>query len=200
MKKYTAKTLEIAIKNACMDLNCEEKDLVYEVLEEKHSLFKKVATIGCYELSDVVEFAQNYLKNGLSAMDIEVTSIKPTIKDDIITITFDTNQNKVIIGKDGKTLQALTEVTRLAVFNKFKKRYRILLDVNSYKAAKYKKLTFLAKKTAKEVLATKGEIRLDPMPSDERRIVHNAISRFPHISSESTGEGKNRAVVIKYVQ
>lgn len=200
MKKYTAKTLEIAIQNACADLGCEEKELVYDILEEKHGLFKKTATIACFELSDAIEFAENYLKKGLKEMGVEEIQTKATIKEDIITISLDTNVNKIIIGKDGRTLQALTEVVRLAVFNKFKKRYRFLLDVNNYKNAKYKKLAFIAKKAAKEVLGTKGSIKLDPMPSDERRIIHNTLSRFPHISSESVGEGKNRSVVVKYVK
>jgi spoIIIJ-associated protein len=198
MKNYTAKILEDAIEMASKDQGVDPKELVYEVIEEKRGLFKKTATIAVYELSDAITYAENYLKHGLESMGITCTT-KTVLKDDIINITLDTNQNSIIIGKDGHTLQALTELTRLATFLKFKKRYRVLLDVNNYKTAKYKKLSFVARKAAKEVLTSKGEIKLDPMPSDERRIVHNALARFPHISSESVGEGKERAVVIKYV-
>src|SRR5574344_2774564 len=198
MKNYTAKTLNDAIEMAANDQQIDASELIYEVIEEQHGLFKKTATIAVYELTDGITFAENYLKKALEAMGIEVT-LKTTLKNDIINITLDTKQTSVIIGKDGRTLQALTELTRLATFIKFKKRYRVLLDVNNYKTAKYKKLSFVARKAAKEVLTSKGEIKLDPMPSDERRIVHNALARFPHISSESVGEGKERAVVIKYV-
>ena len=199
MKDYTAKTLEDAIEIASKDQNVDPSELVYEIKEEKKGLFKKIATISVYELSDAITFAENYLKNSLKTMGIEATT-KTTLKEDIINITIDSEQNSIIIGKDGRTLQAFTELTRLAVYSKFKKRFRVLLDVNNYKTAKYKKLSFVARKAAKDVLNSKGEIKLDPMPSDERRIVHNAVSKFSHISSESVGEGKDRAIVIKYVE
>ena len=64
---------------------------------------------------------------------------------------------------------------------------------------KYKKITFLAKKAAREVIQTKATVKLDPMTSDERRVVHNVLAKFSHIETESVGEGKTRAVTIKYV-
>lgn len=199
MKDYVAKTLEEAIQIAAKDQGVSEKDLVYIVKEEKKGLFRKTATISVYEINDAAAFAENYLINGLKEIGITAKA-KTVIKDsDIIFVTLDSEQNNLIIGKDGKNLQALIALTRLAVFQKFKKRYRVLIDINGYKENKYKKLIFLAKKAAREVLNSKGEIKLDPMPSDERRKIHNALSKFSHISSESVGEGKNRAIVIKYV-
>lgn len=199
MKQFTAKTLDEAIALASEDQNIKKDILVYEIIEEKKSLFKKTATIAIYELSDAIEYAENYLKTSLGSMGIQVKT-KPIIKDEIVTILLDTDQNPVLIGKNGKTLQALTELTRLAVRCKFKKRYHIMLDINNYKVAKYKKISYLAKSIAKEVLATKNSVKLDPMTSDERRIIHNVLSKFNHIVTESTGEGKNRAIVISYTE
>ena len=119
--------------------------------------------------------------------------------DDIIRIEIDSDHNPIIIGKNGVTLQALNEIVRLAVSGKFHHRFRILLDIGEYKNSKYSRVAFIARKTAKEVQKSKVDVTLDPMPSDERRIVHNALADFSHIKTESSGEGHHRAVTIKYV-
>ena len=102
-------------------------------------------------------------------------------------------------GRGGKTLQALNELTKLAVSNKFKRRYRILLDVGGYKEEKYDKVVSIAKREANRVLRSKVDAQLDPMTPDERRMVHNALSGMEHIKTESIGEGSDRAICIKYV-
>lgn len=198
MKDYTAKSLDEAIAWAASDLGIKAEDLVYIVKEEKKGLFKKTATISVYEYADAIEFAENYLKGILENLGIQ-GSVKSTIKDEVIKLTINSESNPILIGKNGKTLQALTELTRLAVFCKVKRRYKLIIEVGDYKYKKYKKITFLAKKAAKEVLQTKATIKLDPMTSDERRMVHSALSKFAHIETISVGEGKNRAVTIKYV-
>ena len=198
MKYFTAKTLDEAKKLAATSLNISVEDLRYEVVEEKRGLFKKTATISIYELADAIEFAQNYIKNVLELYGLDVT-VKSTFRDGVIKLTVNSNSNPLLIGKNGKTLQALTELTRLAIFSKFKVRYKLIVEVADYKLKKYKKITFLAKKAAKEAIQTKATIKLDPMTSDERRVVHNVLAKFSHIETESVGEGKTRAVTVKYV-
>ena len=198
MKYFTAKTLDEAKKLAATSLNISVEDLRYEVVEEKRGLFKKTATISIYELADAIEFAQNYIKNVLELYGLDVT-VKSTFRDGVIKLTVNSNSNPLLIGKNGKTLQALTELTRLAIFSKFKARYKLIVEVADYKLKKYKKITFLAKKAAKEAIQTKATIKLDPMTSDERRVVHNVLAKFSHIETESVGEGKTRAVTVKYV-
>lgn len=198
MKYFTAKTLNEAINLASTSLNIPVEELKYEVVEEKRGLFKKTATISIYELADAIEFAQNYIKKALEAYGLDVT-VKSTLRDGVIKLTVNSNSNPLLIGKNGKTLQALTELTRLAIFSKFKIRYKLIVEVADYKLKKYKKITFLAKKAAREVIQTKATVKLDPMTSDERRVVHNVLAKFSHITTESIGEGKTRAVTIKYV-
>ena len=82
----------------------------------------------------------------------------------------------------------------------FKRRYRILLDVNAYKDDKYEKIVRIAKRVAKEVQKTKISAKLDPMTSDERRVIHNALSNMPHIKTESIGQGHHRQLTINYVE
>lgn len=198
MKYFTAKTLDEAIALAAASLNVTKEELRYEVVEEKRGLFKKTATISIYELADAIEFAQNYIKKALESYGLDVT-VKSTFRDGVIKLTVNSNSNPLLIGKNGKTLQALTELTRLATFSKFKIRYKLIVEVADYKLKKYKKITFLAKKAAREVIQTKATVKLDPMTSDERRVVHNVLAKFSHIETESIGEGKTRAVTIKYV-
>ena len=198
MKTYTAKTVEDAIKLATEELGIEEINLVFQIIEEKNGLFSKKATIQVYELSDAIEYANQYIKDVIQSLGISDVEAKSSLEDDVIRIEINTNHNPILIGKNGVTLQALNEIVRLAVSSKFKRRYRILLDVGEYKDKKYSHIASIARKAAKEVQKTKIDVTLNPMPSDERRVVHNALSRFSHIRTESFGEGRNRAVTIKY--
>lgn len=200
MKEYSAKTVEEAIKAACDDLSVEENDLIFTVKEEKKGLIGKKAVITVFELSDAIEFAEEYVKNVVESLGVGSVTTKTSLEDDIIRIQIDSDHNPVLIGKNGITLQALNEITRLAVSGKFRRRFRILLDIGDYKSSKYPRIAAIARKTAKEVQKTKVDVTLDPMPSDERRVVHSAIAEFSHIKTESVGEGHKRAVTIKYVE
>lgn len=198
MKRFTAKTLDDAIVLACQDYGILPDQLNYSIIEEKKGLFAKKVEIEVYDLSDAIEFAQEYLVNAISSFGITATT-KASLSDDIIKITINSDHNSILIGKNGRTLQALNELTKLAVSSRFKKRYRVLLDIADYKGDKYKRVIHTAKRTAYEVQKTHVDAELDPMTADERRVVHNALSRIRNISTESTGEGKKRHIVIKYV-
>ena len=198
MKEFSAKSVEEAVKAACEELGVAENRLVYTVKEEKKGLFKKTATIAVYDIEDARDYAEEYLKNMLTTMgfDVEVSSI---IEDEIIKIVLDSDHNPILIGKGGKTLQSLNELTKLAVSNKFRRRYRVLLDVADYKTDKYEKVTRIAIRVAKDVRRSKIDAELDPMTPDERRVVHNALANFRGVKTESEGEGPNRHICIRYI-
>ncbi len=197
MKKYQAKTVDEAVNLAAQELGILPSEVNFAIYEEKKGIFKKV-TIEVYELSDAIEFAEGYLKNVTAALGI-VAETTTVLKDDIIHISLNSDHNPILIGKNGKTLQALNELTRLAVSSKYKKRFRILLDINDYKDGKYSRVAFAARRAAKEVQKTRMDATLEAMPADERRVVHNALANFSHIKTESAGEGNRRAVVVKYI-
>lgn len=197
MNIYTAKTLEDALALASEKEGCSINDINYKVIEEKKGLFSKKITIETYGVVDVIKFAKEYLLSIVENFELNGT-VEEKYENGIIHLVIDTNHNSILIGKNGKTLQALNDVCRYAVAAKFKKHYRILLDINSYKDEKYAKLTRIAKRVAKEVLNTKATVHLDPMPADERRIVHNALTRFKNISTQSEGVGNKRHIVITY--
>jgi len=198
MKEFTNKTVEDCLAEASKEAGVPAESLIYRVTEEKKGLFKKTATIEVYDTQDAVDFAQEYLKTAIKALGIEITS-EAKVEDDIIHVTINSERNPVLIGKNGRTLQALNELDRLAVSNKFRHRYRILLDVGGYKEDKYSRLAYLAKRTANDVLKSHVDVKLDPMTPDERRIIHNTLNGMEHIKTESAGEGQDRAVTIKFV-
>lgn len=198
MKKYTAKTIEECLNEATKELNIEKDDLLYVVDEEKKGLFTKKATISVIELSDVIEYAESYIKDVCYALNIEI-SIKTIAQEGLIKMFVETNHNPILIGKNGETLQAFNELVKLAVSSKFKRKFRILIDVAQYKNKKYGKVITIAKRTAKNVLKTHIDAKLDPMTPDERKKVHNALSNWKNIKTESIGDGKERSIVIKYI-
>ena len=197
MNRYTAKTLNDVLALASEKEGCTIEELNYQVIEEKKGLFVKKVVIETYGVSDVISFAKDYLLNIISNYELEGT-VTEKYENNIIHLTIDTNHNSILIGKNGKTLQALNDVCRYAVASKFKRHYRILLDINEYKNEKYAKLSRIEKRVAKEVLHTKQTVHLDPMPADERRIVHNTLTKFKNISTQSEGSGNRRHIVISY--
>lgn len=198
MKEFVAKTVEEAVAKACEELGVAEKNLVYTVTDEKKGLFRKTATIAVYDDEDAATYAEEYLKKACAAVGVDVVT-ESVVEDGIIKVTIDSERNPLLIGRSGRTLQALNELTKLAVSNHFRRRYRVLLDVGGYKEDKYARIKSIARRVAKEVQRTHVDVQLDPMTPDERRIVHNALGGAEHIKTESTGEGVDRAVWVRYV-
>ena len=199
MKSYAGKTVEDALKAASEEIGTPVEELVYIVTDKKKGIFNKKIIVDVYELSDIIEYAENYVLGVIDTLNIEST-VSTKLDDDVIRITIDSTHNPILIGKNGKTLQALNELTKLAVSNHFRKRFRILLDVNGYKDNKYDRLARIARRYAHEVQKTKATYTFDPMPADERRAIHNACSSMSHIRTESSGEGTHRQVQIIYVE
>ena len=198
MKQYTGKTVEEALQAASTETGVEVDELIYIVSDKKKGLFAKKIIVEVYDLSDVIRFAEDYILGVVDALEIEST-VNTKLDDQVIRITIDSTHNPILIGRNGKTLQALNELVKLAVSNHFHKRFRILLDINGYKDNKYSRLVRMARRLGHDVQRTKTTYTFDPMPADERRTIHNACSGMPNIRTESTGEGTHRQVNIIYV-
>lgn len=199
MKKYVAKTLDDALALAAKETGEEKENLVYKVISEKKTLFTKRVEIEVYDLSDAVAYLEDYLVKAIGEFNITAT-VKSHIEDEIIHVNIDSDHSSILIGKNGRTLQALNEIAKLAVSSKFKKKYRVLLDINDYKDGKYNKVVYMAKHMAREVQRSHETMTMEAMPADERRMIHNALSTMPHIRTESVGEGKHRQITIRYVE
>ena len=90
-------------------------------------------------------------------------------------------------------------ILRAAVNNTFHKRFNVLVDVGNYKEDRYRKVKRIAQRVAREVRKSHVDAALDPMPNDERKVIHQFLSGMPNIKTESEGEGAHRHLVIKYV-
>ncbi|MEP6852945.1 MAG: R3H domain-containing nucleic acid-binding protein [bacterium] len=101
-----------------------------------------------------------------------------------------------LIGPGGTTLDALQELTRLAVQQQTGVRSRLMLDISGHRANRRTQLTELAAATATNVLEIGTSIRLAPMNPFERKVVHDAISSIPGVHSESDGNEPERRVVV----
>lgn len=199
MKEFIGKTLEEALEKAVEETLTPKEDLLYEIEEEKRGLFSKKVIINVFDMSDVIKSAEDYVLAVIDSLGIEST-VSTKLDGDFIRMTIDSTHNPILIGKNGKTLQAINELVKLAVNNRFKRRFRILVDINGYKDNKYDKLMWRARKIAKEVQNSHTSVTLDPMPADERRVVHNALNKMSNIKTESKGEGTQRQVQIIYVE
>lgn len=200
MKKFVGKTKEDALAIAATELNVPVENIYVDSVVENKGLFGRIKNVEvtCYTDAMVVEFVQTYLQKIIEMMGIEV-KMTPSFSDGLIRIKLSTNHNSILIGKDGETLHALNEICRCAANSTFKKRVRILLDINDYKTDKYAKLISIAKREAIKVSKTKITASLSPMSADERRAIHNALISFKHVKTVSVGEGKDRHITIEYV-
>ncbi len=116
----------------------------------------------------------------------------------VFDVSISLDDPKIIIGQGGQTLFDLQRVLKIILNKRLGKAFYINLDINQYKQKKVEYLESLAKELADEVVLTKAEKVLSPMPSYERRVLHQALSARPGIISESQGDGPERHIVIKY--
>lgn len=196
--KCTAKTKEEALNQVLAKLNASESEIVYSYEEIKGGLFKGTT----YECSgflklDVLTDAEEYLKNIIKGMGVDC-NLEVSMKENTTTIKIYSSNNPVIIGKNGQNLEALTTIVRQYIKNICNNGPRIVLDVEDYKERQVKRLERLAKNLARDVVRTKADVEMDSMNSYDRRIVHNVLTDFRGVTTESVGEEPNRRVVIKY--
>jgi spoIIIJ-associated protein len=102
-----------------------------------------------------------------------------------------------LVGRDGATLEALQELTRLAVHRETGIRSRLMLDIGGHRARRREELTALGSRTAEQVRTGGEAIRLDPMTPFERKVVHDAVSAVDGVVSESEGEEPERRIVVR---
>lgn len=200
MIKYEAKTIDDAIAKACQDKNVSKEELIYYIVEEKQGgLFGigSKAIIEAFVKQDVCAFIKDYLNKYFENINLKAT-IEVGLVDEVYDVKINADNNAVIIGKAGQTLQAINSLTKAAASAEFKRHINVLVDVNNYKEDRYEELKKLSGKIAKTVAKTKVSARLGKMTNDERKVVHQYLSTFPHIKTESEGDGNDRRLKIIY--
>lgn len=198
VKEFEGKNLEELIDNALTELELTPEDVIITTEEIKGSLLKKTSyKIKVYELKNIQEYVKEYLKTLTELMGLEVT-FESRIRNEQICVKMYSDNNSILIGKDGKTLSALMTIVKQMLSNKYSIHPHIILDVENYKEKQEKRLERLAKNIAREVVKTKVDVKLDNMNSYERRIIHNILSENDKVTTISEGEEPNRHVIIKY--
>lgn len=195
---FTGKTKEEAIQNAKEALQEVEENLfIKEIGESKGGLFKsKKVEIEVVEKREVIKHIKDFLIELLKNMGFSV-NVEIKNKEEVPKYVIFSDNDALIIGKNGKNLKALSTIVSQHINTELGRNYKFTLDVNEYKEKREKSLERLAKKIAREVAHTKIEAKLDSMNSYERRIIHNALTNYRGIYTESEGEEPNRYVVVK---
>lgn len=170
----------------------------YKIEEIPGKLFKgKKYLIKTIEKEAIRNFIKDFINNLGLSMNKKI-NIEIRYSEDCYSVMLICEDNSILIGKDGRTLNSIQLLLHQAINNKTGFNIRINVDAANYKTNKEKRLEREIKAIAKEVCDTKIEVKLDPMNSYERRIVHNAIGNFNNLQSESFGEDPSRYIVISY--
>lgn len=196
ISSYEGKTREDAIKKCLEDLNTTEDQLYIKEKETEGGLFKsKKVVIDVITHDQVLEYVRNYIKELSENMQLEINS-EVNYHDDTIKVTLASDNNAILIGKDGRTLNSIQTLLRQSVNTNTGCNVRIQVDASGYKAKKEHYLEHDVREIARQVSKTGVEAKLDPMNSYDRRIVHNVVGDFEDLTSESFGEEPARYVVI----
>ena len=146
------------------------------------------------DLEQESEIAADYVEGLLDVADLD-GDIDMDVEGDRALVSVVGATLQELVGPRGEVLEALQELTRLAVHRQTGVRTRIMLDVGGYRARRRMELTALGRDAAEDVSRTGVARRLDPMTPFERKIIHDAVAAAG-LRSESEGEEPNRRVVV----
>ena len=206
IKEFEGKSEEEAINNAIEALGLNREDIDIEEIEPVKSgfLFRsgKVKIRVDYNDDAAMEKGseepvREFLEGLLKRMDLsgEVRILEKNdnkVKMDIIS-----NDSGIIIGKQGKTLDAIQLIANI-VSTRNDDNIKVIIDSEDYRKRREQSIVQFAERTAIQVRKTKNSRLLDPMNPFERRLVHTALSSFEDIETVSEGEGLYKQVRILY--
>ncbi|HEX75002.1 MAG TPA: protein jag [Dehalococcoidia bacterium] len=206
--EVSAKTVDEAIQMALEQLGVDEDQVEVVVLRKGKS---GVLGVGAEEArikvrllpqlqekDDVAKVAMEILETLVKSMGIvaEIRATQASAGELPVTLNIEGDDLGILIGRRGQTLASLQYIVRLIVAEKLKMWVPINVDVVGYKKRRYESLRSLALRLAEQVKTRRRPITLEPMPADERRIIHLALSDHPDVSTQSMGEGEARKVAI----
>jgi len=212
--EVSAKTIEEAIERGLQQLGLTREQVETVVLNKGRSGFlgmgAEEAVVRLTPLapargeSDLPSTAKAALEEILSRMKLKAhVELRTDVQQEEgesgippIALEVDGEDLGILIGRRGETLAALQYILRLIVAHQEKARVPLTVDVEGYKQRRYGSLRELALRMAQQAVSTRQSRTLEPMPADERRIVHLALSVNPDVVTQSVGEGELRKVVI----
>jgi spoIIIJ-associated protein len=140
------------------------------------------------------DIAADYLEELLDIADLD-GDLDMDVEGDRAAVSIVGAELSQLVGNDGEVLEALQELTRLAVYRETGERSRLMLDISGYRADKRAQLERLAEETVTRVKESGEPAPLDPMTPFERKVVHDAVAAAG-LSSESEGVEPRRFVVV----
>lgn len=154
--------------------------------------------------SDIFEGARDVLEKLLELMDIPASvtfSAEFTAEDEdgttaSVGLNIEGEDLGILIGRRGQTMASLQHIVRIIIAHQMKARIPIVIDVEGYKRRRCEGLRALAMRLAEQVKAKRMPFTMEPMPAFERRVIHLALAGHPDVTTESTGFGETRKVVI----
>ena len=149
---------------------------------------------GVARLEEEGDIAADYLEALLDIADLD-GDIDIDVENDRASLAIVGGKLRHLVGSDGEVLDAIQELTRLAVQTSTGDRSRLMLDIDNFRSNKRVELKKLANEMAEEAKSTGKSIKLAPMNAFERKIIHDTIQELG-LTSESDGEDPNRYVVI----
>ncbi len=200
IEKYVVseKNKDLAYDKLLSLTGCDINDLYLKESEEEAKLFKgKKFQIEAFKKQDVLNYVKDYIKSLGNFMNIEI-NMEVKYLNDSINVLLVSDNNNILIGKNGKTIDAIQTLLKQSLKVQLGMNVKIYVDASNYKEKKIKRKMYEIKQIAREVQNTKIDAKLDPMNSYERRMIHTLIDGFKNLKTESVGEEPNRYVVIKY--
>lgn len=195
---YKGKNKEEILTTACNELNCTEEEIIFKETEEKNGLFQsKKIVLEIVKIEDVALLGKKLLESLLEGLGL-TGNIEKKIRENVITYKIHSNNNSILIGRHGHILESIQTFVKNSINNQVGLYINIIIDIENYKEKQNYFLEKKVKRIARDVTLSKIPVKLDPMNSYERRIVHNALSKFDYIETTSEGEEPHRCVVIKY--
>ena len=187
--------------NKCLEeLNVNLSEVYYYTIEETSGLFgKKKYTSFVTTKYAVKEYIRSFLKELSNKMNT-IFNVEVNESDGIISVLVVSDNNAILIGKDGNTLKSIQMILRQSLRKYGNFDIKVNLDIAGYKEKRERNIIYEVKKIAREVRKSHVDAKIDPMNSYERRIVHTALANYRNIETESEGEESNRYVVIKYTE
>ncbi|MBV9594999.1 MAG: hypothetical protein JO147_14525 [Actinobacteria bacterium] len=173
----------------------EDDETEDDETENEEAAAGEAGSEGSAQLIAEGDIAADYLERFLDIIDYD-GDIDLDVENDRAVVAIVGSGLQALVGPNGQTLDALQELTRLAVQQKSGQRSRLMLDISGHRQSRRQALTTLAKQSGEKVLASGQSLRLEPMNPFERKVVHDAIAGIDGLHSESEGEEPNRRVVI----
>ena len=202
----SAKTKEEAIEIALKELDVDRGEVEIDVVSAGKSGILGIGSeparvrVTLVEApNDVVRATSEVLDSLMSKLGVSVVvNLKQAERPDLGGPVFEIegDDSGLLIGRRGETLRSLQFLLKVIVGRRLQARANLLLDVEGYQQRRYETLANMANRVAQRVATTGQSIPLEPMPPDERRIVHVALAEHQQVTTESTGDGDGRQVVI----